>query len=77
VPTVLIEGYKFRFYSSDIDEPPHVHIIRDEKQAKIWLETVTLEYNHGYNQRELNHLLRLVEQNRGRLLEVWNEYFNR
>jgi hypothetical protein len=76
VPTVIIDGYKFRFYSSDIDEPPHIHVIRDEKQAKIWLETVRLEYNRSYNQRELNQIVRLVEQNRERLLEVWNEYFS-
>lgn len=37
MPTILIDGYKFRFYSSDIDEPPHVHVIRDDKVAKIWL----------------------------------------
>lgn len=29
MPTVFIEGYKFRFYSSDFREPPHVHIFGD------------------------------------------------
>ena len=41
MPTVLIEGYKFRFYSSDIQEPPHVHVIRNENVAKIWLVPVS------------------------------------
>jgi hypothetical protein len=51
MPTIVIEGYKFRFYSSDIHEPPHVHVIRDENVAKIWLQTMMVEYNHGYSRR--------------------------
>jgi len=76
VPTVLIEGYKFRFYSSDFSEPPHVHVLRDEHQAKIWLAPIALVYNHGFNTSELNRILRLTGQNQVRLLEVWNEYFS-
>jgi hypothetical protein len=77
VPTVLIEGYKFRFYSSDFSEPPHVHVLRGEHQAKIWLVPVVLVYNHGYNTPELNRILRLTGQHQAELLEVWNEYFTR
>jgi hypothetical protein len=76
VPTVLIEGYKFRFYSSDFSEPPHVHVLRGERQAKIWLAPIALVYNHGFNTSELNRILRLTDQNRARLLEVWHEYFS-
>ncbi len=54
MPTVTIEGYKFRFYSSDIRESPHVHVIRDDSVAKIWLQPVVVEYNRGYNQSTLN-----------------------
>jgi hypothetical protein len=32
MPTLLIwRGYKFRFYALDVDEPPHVHIVKDGK----------------------------------------------
>ncbi len=77
MPTIVIEGYKFRFYSSDIVEPPHVHVLRGENVAKIWLSPISVEYNHGYNRRELNRILGVIEQNRERLLEVWHDYFNR
>lgn len=76
MPTITIEGYKFRFYSSDVQEPPHVHVIHGENVAKIWLVPVSMEYNHGYSQPELNRILRLTLQNQERLLEVWNDYFN-
>ena len=77
MPTILIERYRFRFYSSDVGEPPHMHVLDGEKEAKIWLHPVAIEYNRGYNAPELNHLLRLTRQNHERLLGVWNEYFTR
>ena len=77
MPTISIAGYKFRFYSSDVNEPPHVHILDDNNEAKIWLDPVQLEYNRGYNRSELNRVLKLTEQNQARLLEAWHEYFDR
>lgn len=73
MPTIFIEGYKFRFYSSDRNEPPHVHVLRGEKMAKIWLDPIPTQENFGYNTSELNHVLRLTEENRERLLRSWNE----
>ncbi|MEO8429287.1 MAG: hypothetical protein ABI651_19525, partial [Verrucomicrobiota bacterium] len=26
MPTIFIKGYKFRFYSSDVNEPRHVYV---------------------------------------------------
>ena len=53
-----------------------MHVIRGENVAKIWLVPVSMEYNYGYSQPELNRILRLTLQNQERLLEVWNDYFN-
>ena len=75
MPTLRIHGYLFRFYSSDRFEPPHVHVIRGENEAKIWLSGVAVESNHGYNGPELNRIVKLTESNRSRLLDAWNEYF--
>ena len=76
MPTIIIEGYKFRFYSSDINEPPHVHVIRDDNVAKIWLQPIVVETNYGYNQPTLNRILKLTRQNQDRLLEAWNDHFS-
>jgi hypothetical protein len=77
MPTIKIAGYTFRFYSSDVHEPPHVHVIRAENVAKIWLEPVELETNRGYNRTALNRILKLTQQHRQELLEAWNEHFDR
>lgn len=77
MPTIFLEGYKFRFYSSDQGEPPHMHVIRGEKEAKVWLEPVAVEYNRGYGQPELNKIVRLTRLHRSKLPETWNAYFTR
>ena len=41
MPTVLRAGpYCFLFYSSDAEEPPHVHVERNDGSANFWLSPV-------------------------------------
>jgi hypothetical protein len=76
MPTVLRSGpYRLYFYSHEPDEPPHVHIDRDDQSCKFWLDPVTLARNLGFSARELRDLERLVIDNQQRLLEAWHEYF--
>ncbi len=77
MPTIFIQGYKFRFYSSDVHEPPHVHVIHGDKVAKIWLQSVALQNNRGYNRKEMNRVMKLTEENQVQLLEAWHEHFDR
>jgi hypothetical protein len=77
MPTIYIEGYRFRFYSSDRNEPPHMHVLRGGNEAKIWLEPVEAAYNRGYNQAELARICRLTGQNLNLLLENWHDHFRR
>ncbi|MCI0475061.1 MAG: DUF4160 domain-containing protein [Anaerolineales bacterium] len=79
-PTIPVKGkgaqkYAFKFFSSDILERPHVHIYRENKRAKIWLQPVLVEWNRGYNDPELGRILKLVQENQGLLLEAWIEHF--
>jgi hypothetical protein len=77
MPTILREGaYRLKFYSHEPNEPPHVHIDRDELSIKVWLEPVTLAANHGFRPHEINDIIKLVTKHRSRLLEAWHEYFN-
>ena len=77
MPTVLRLGpYRFLFYAGDRDEPPHVHVERDDNVAKFWLDPVRLQRSGGFGRVEIRRIQRLVEQNRERFLRSWNEYFN-
>ena len=77
MPTVLRDGpYRFFFYSGDRDEPPHVHVERDDCEAKFWLDPVRLERSRGFAGRELNQVQAIIEGSRQTLLDRWNEYFD-
>lgn len=77
MPTILRRGpYRFFFYSGDRYEPVHVHIERDDKLAKFWLEPVRLEDSGGFSTIEINRISKLLEDNSEFLIRSWNEYFN-
>lgn len=77
MPTALrIGAYRFFFYAGDRDEPPHIHIERDENKAKFWLDPVRLQHSGGFGRTEINRIRKLVEENRDDLLRGWDEYFN-
>ena len=76
MPTVLRFGpYRFYFYSHEPNEPPHVHIDREEQSCKFRLNPVTLARNLGFSPKELRDSGKTVMENEKRLLEVWHEYF--
>jgi hypothetical protein len=76
MPSVLRVGpYRFFFYAGDRDEPPHVHVERDSKKGKVWLDPVRLENSRGFAGAELRRILEIVEDNREHLLKDWNEHF--
>jgi hypothetical protein len=76
MPTVLRSGpYRLFFYSGDRDEPPHVHVERDDSVAKVWLDPVRLERNVGFRAAELRRIERIVTDNQSKLMEAWNDYF--
>ena len=76
MPTVLRLGpYRFFFYSADGDEPPHVHVERDESVAKFWIDPVRLDSSGGFRRAELRDIERLVSANQAALLEAWHGFF--
>jgi hypothetical protein len=67
--------YRFFFYASDRNEPPHVHVEREDHIAKFWLDPVRLSRSGGFKPGEIAQVGRLVLRHRERLMEAWNEYF--
>jgi hypothetical protein len=58
------------------NEPPHVHVDRDDQSAKFWLDPVALARTLGFSPVELRRIHRLVVANHSLLLEKWNERFS-
>ena len=76
MPTILRLGpFRFYFYSHEPNEPPHVHVDRDEATIKVWLDPVEVAKSRGLRAHEINDILVMVGEHRERLLEAWHEYF--
>ncbi len=57
MPVVLrIKGYRFWFYEADLDEPPHVHVGKDRKEAKYWIDSIRLARAGRFRNHELNEI---------------------
>ena len=77
MPTILRLGpYRFFFYAGDFDEPPHVHVERDEKVAKYWLDPIRLHSSGGFSRVELKQTRKIIADNNNILIEAWNDYFS-
>lgn len=73
MPTVLRVGpYRFFFYSADGDEPPHVHVERDDSVAKFWIDPVRLDTSGGYRRAELRDIERLVAEHPDRMAAIFD-----
>ncbi len=79
MPEVFRErGFRFFFYSNEGSprEPVHVHVGRDQLEAKFWLDPeVRLAYNDGYNSRTLRELTDLIHWRRELIVRRWHEFF--
>ncbi len=65
--------YRFFFYSFDCNEPSHVHVRRERKTCKFWVNPVALAANVGFNPRELNQIRKTDMDRLPRVQETWNE----
>ena len=54
--------YRFFFYAGDQSEPAHIHLERDTKRAKVWLNPVRLQDTGSFPRGELARIVMLVRQ---------------
>ncbi len=76
MPTVLRVGpYRLVFHSrGEASEPPHIHVKRERKHAKFWLDPVELAANDKFSRHEVTRILDIVEAHREKLLERWHDH---
>jgi hypothetical protein len=69
--------YRFFFYAGNRDEPKHVHVERDEKTAKFWLDPIRLQSSGGFSRIELARIETMVRNHGSAFMEAWDEYFGK
>jgi hypothetical protein len=75
MPVVLrVNGFKFFFYQADVaNEPPHVHVTKEGKEAKFWLIPVRIAREGRFRAGDLRNIERIIEENLDFLLSAWEK----
>ena len=77
VPTLLvIDGFRFYFFSDERQEPQHVHVRKGDSVAKLWLHPVDLVFASGFNRSEIRRIRELTLEHQAFFIQRWNEYFS-
>ncbi|HQV69585.1 MAG TPA: DUF4160 domain-containing protein [Thermoflexales bacterium] len=76
MPTIqkISDAYRFFFYSFDCNEPEHVHVKRERKMCKFWLDPIELSKNDGFSSKELNQIRGIIVKRLDVILEAWDEH---
>lgn len=77
MPTLLRTGpYRVYFFSHEPNEPPHVHVDRDDATCKFWLDPIALASSFGFSPSELRRIHRLVSEHQVEFWRQWHDYFD-
>ena len=66
-------GFAGRFYMADLDEPVHVHVFKDGKEAKFWTSPINCAKNNGLSRKELRKAEDLVQKYLQDILTLWHQ----
>jgi hypothetical protein len=76
MPTVLLlNGYRFFFYSNENQEPAHIHIEKADSSGKVWLDPIRVEYMFNFSPKEQKEILVIIDQYASDFIKKWNDYF--
>jgi Domain of unknown function (DUF4160) len=78
MPVVFRErGLRYFFFSNEgaPRERPHIHIKGGGRDAKIWLDPLSVADSYGFNSREIARIIQVVMDNRDLILRAWHEHF--
>ena len=75
MPTLFVFfGFRFLFYSND-HEPVHIHIVKDDCEAKYNVNPIQQFYNRGYKKREIALIESIIEENQDVIIDRWKTFF--
>lgn len=74
MPRIFSEaGFTGRFYMADLNEPIHIHVYKDGKEAKFWASPISCASTGGFSRQELQRAEALIEKYLHDLLMLWHQ----
>lgn len=79
MPTVLyIKGWRFFFYSNEGNEPPHIHVRKDDKSGKFWLNEdqweIKLACADKLTETDLRFIRKMLYSHFDEFIESWYDF---
>lgn len=72
MPVILrVKGYRCWFYEADLSEPVHVHVGKGGKEAKFWMNPISIARAGRFRENELREIQRILSEFRGNILAAW------
>ena len=74
---IVFRDRDFHFNSNEDDprEPPHVHGVGPEGDAKFWLfPDISVAYDRGFSARTQSELIKIIEARRDEIERAWNDH---
>ena len=69
------KGYRFFTWSKE-EERKHIHVVKEDKQCKFWLEPIIeVAENNGFREFELNEILKIITKNESEFKNKWDKRF--
>jgi len=73
-PTIIrTRNLSVRVYPKD-HNPPHVHVVGPEAEAKYRLDNFECIFSRGFSQKALKKIRAFLKEREGLLMEAWDEY---
>ena len=76
MPTILVvDGYRFFFYSNEGHEPAHIHIEKGDGIAKWWLDPARKARSEGFSLAQRRRIRAIILEHEAEFIDAWNRYF--
>ena len=74
MPVILItKNLKIYIYPKDHD-PLHVHVVGPDCEAKFSILNLECIQNNGFSKKDINRIIKFLEENIDILIEAWEDY---
>ena len=74
MPIILItKNLKFYIYPKD-HNPPHVHVIGADCEAKITILSLECIQNNGFSEKDISKIIKFLEDKIDILIDAWEAF---
>ena len=79
MPTVLIiDGWRFFFYSNEGNEPIHIHCLKGDKECKYWLDREFYDVQEAFafnmNNKDRRDVKKIIFNHFELIEKAWDDF---